>query len=202
MSTHNYMSQRPSLVENDVSFDCQITNFNHVHYYKQSNTCQSNTCQSNSHAKALPQNNHVHIHVHTKIKFIISFPLGTDRHNIVEADGTTENYPKPWEQNTMWNAATLIWKNDATWVTNSPPGAEDLAAAFASSGYYGCYRANVCPNSVETKTSMQQLLNNVSPSFEGAVLKFSSGTYNYFCSRNNNFTNRSQKGVLKVTSAS
>ena len=120
---------------------------------------------------------------------------------MVQADGTTENYPRPWEQTTLWTGASLVWKNDVAWPTLSAPGPEDIAAAFASGGYYGCYRQTVCVNSVETKDSLQQLLNNVSPSFDGAILKFQAGTYNYLCTRNNNFTNRSQKGVLRVTAA-
>ena len=121
---------------------------------------------------------------------------------MVQTDGTTENYPRPWEQTTLWNGVTLVWKNDASWPTTTAPGPEDIAAAFASSGYYGCYRSNVCDASIEEKESLQQLLNNVSPSFEGALLKFKSGTYNYACTRNNNFTNRSQKGVLRVSGSS
>ncbi len=120
---------------------------------------------------------------------------------MVQADGTTENYPKPWEQTDLWNDVTLVWKDDTAWPTTSAPGPEDIAAAFASSGYYGCYRSTVCENSVETKENLQQLLNNVSPSFTGAILRFKAGTYNYLCTRNNNFTNRSQKGVLRVAAA-
>lgn len=126
---------------------------------------------------------------------------GTDRHNMVEIDGTTENYPKPWEQTTMWDV-TLMWKDDSEWPTTGELAPEDIAAAFASGGYYGCYTADKCTSSVETKASLQQLLNNVSPSFSGAVLKFKPGTFNYICSRNNNFTNRSQKGVLRVLATS
>jgi hypothetical protein len=79
----------------------------------------------------------------------------------------------------------------------------DYAVFFASAGYYQCYSDNVCgAESVETKTPMNQLLNNAPASFEGALLRFKRGTYYYICSRNNNFTNRSQKGVIRVTSAS
>ena len=36
------------------------------------------------------------------------------------------------------------------------------------------------------------------PSYPGLLLQFESGDYYYMCSRNNNFTNRSQKGRLSV----
>ena len=55
--------------------------------------------------------------------------------------------------------------------------------------------------SVEAKTPMNQLLDNAPASFEGAVLQLKRGVYYYICSRNNNFTNRSQKGMKTVTSA-
>ena len=64
----------------------------------------------------------------------------------------------------------------------------------------GVSQQQLVAQSVETKTVLQQLLNNASPSFEGATLRFNTpGTYYYICSRNNNFTNRSQKGQLTVS---
>ena len=54
----------------------------------------------------------------------------------------------------------------------------------------------------EAKTNGQKLqnqLDNASPSYGGVLLKFSKkGTYNFMCTRNNNFTNRSQKGAIVV----
>ena len=45
---------------------------------------------------------------------------------------------------------------------------------------------------------MNNQLNNAPASYEGAMMRFTAGTYNYICSRNNNFTNRSQKGKITV----
>ena len=131
------------------------------------------------------------------------FHLGTDRHNVVQIPDPNSNYPLPWEQMTMWNNSELIWKNDATWTNNTILSSVDIAVAFASGGYYGCYESSTCgAMSVETKsTRLNRLLNNVRASFDGAVLKFKSGVYHYICSRNNNFTNRSQKGMLVVRSS-
>ena len=36
------------------------------------------------------------------------------------------------------------------------------------------------------------------PSYPGLLLQFKKGAYYYMCSRNNSFTNRSQKGRLRV----
>ena len=125
---------------------------------------------------------------------------GTDRNNIVEIANPNTNYPVPWENATLFRDAEVLW---ASFATNpSSVSSQDLATAFASSGYYHCVAAETCgAESVESKTTMlQQLLNNASPSFEGAILRFTKrGTYHYICSRNNNFTNRSQKGQLTVS---
>lgn len=123
---------------------------------------------------------------------------GTDRHNIVQIADPNTNYPFPWENATLFRDAEVLWAS----FTNDPASlsSQDLATAFASSGYYSCVAAADCgAESVETKATLQQLLNNASPSFEGAILRFTKeGTYHYICSRNNNFTNRSQKGQLNV----
>ena len=105
----------------------------------------------------------------------------------------------PYERSTMWKDVELIWKH-SDWTNSSALSDEDIAVAFASSGYYGCMRTTTCSTSVEGMNQrLQKLLNNASPSFTGALLKFKRGMYHYICSRNNNFTNRSQKGILTVT---
>ena len=109
----------------------------------------------------------------------------------------TVNYPLPWEHpaNTMFKMASTRWLPDG--VSQSSP--EDLAVYFASSGYYQCVTNARCGGeSVQNKDALNILLNNAPASFEGAVLRFPRGTYHYICSRNNNFTNRSQKGRLIV----
>jgi len=42
----------------------------------------------------------------------------------------------------------------------------------------------------------QAQLNDASPYFDGGLLRFSRGTYFYMSTRNNNFSNRSQKGLI------
>ena len=122
---------------------------------------------------------------------------GTDRHNIVETPHPNSNYPLPWERASMFKDAEVLW---SSFVDN--PSADDLAVAFMSAGYYQCHSG--CDDSIDDKgTRLQQLLNNAPASFEGALLRFSNAenqekTYHYICSRNNNFTNRSQKGRITV----
>ena len=102
----------------------------------------------------------------------------------------------------MFKDAEVVW---SSFPVEDPVNDTNLEVAFASAGYYHCVdsRVNVCTDeSVETKTQLNQLLNNAPASFEGAVLRFRQPkTYYYICSRNNNFTNRSQKGMLTVRAA-
>lgn len=61
--------------------------------------------------------------------------------------------------------------------------------------------AATCNNdSVDGKQQINNLLNNAPASYMGPLMQVSSGTYHYACTRNNNFSNRSQKGTLIVKS--
>jgi len=94
----------------------------------------------------------------------------------------------------MWNGIQVLYK----WFNvGSSSSSEDVAIAFASAGYYHCLTG--CIESVEDKgTQLNNLLNNAPASFRGALVRFQRGVYHYICSRNNNFTNRSQKGTITV----
>ena len=52
--------------------------------------------------------------------------------------------------------------------------------------------------SVENKNQLNNQLDNAPASYEGALLRFAPGEYHYIGSRNNNFSNRSQKGTIKI----
>lgn len=123
---------------------------------------------------------------------------GLDRNNMVQIRDLNDNYPVPFEQSNMWGNAEVKW----IYHGKSSVSAKDLAVSMASSGYYVCTKASSCGGqsgeAADTKTQMDKLLNNAPASYEGAVLKFKPGTYHYMCSRNNNFTNRSQKGTIIV----
>lgn len=95
----------------------------------------------------------------------------------------------PFEKTSMWNAADIKW----TAIGSTTASAKDLAVIMASSGYY------TSANEAKTKAEMNSLLNNAPASFEGVVLKFNKGTYRYMSTRNNNFSNRSQKASLVVS---
>lgn len=123
---------------------------------------------------------------------------GSDRNNIVETGNSLDNYPLPFEMSKMFQGATAVWSS----LELKDPKPEDIAVSLASAGYYTCLRSKMCAaESVETKnTKMDALLNNAPASFGGIMLKFSNkGCFYYMCSRNNNFSNRSQKGVLCIS---
>ena len=98
----------------------------------------------------------------------------------------------------MFKDADVAW---ASFPTETPVNKTNLEVAFASAGYYHCVNADdTCTDeSVENKDQMNRLLNNAPASFEGALLCYTrNGEYHYIGTRNNNFTNRSQKGKLTV----
>ena len=134
---------------------------------------------------------------------------GTDRNNLVQIDNLNKNYPLPYELTTLWNDATLIGvlssnikpTHPNTFFLSSALDAKDLAIYLSSSGYYQCIKSSICGNrSFEAQTLVDANLNAAPASLHGALLKFTktNSRYNYMCSRNNNFSNRSQKGFIFV----
>jgi hypothetical protein len=70
---------------------------------------------------------------------------------------------------------------------------KNIEASLASSGYYSTVEEK------GRKRTLDDELNNASPSFAGILMRLANqGTYYYMCTRNNNFTNRSQKGRLII----
>jgi hypothetical protein len=51
---------------------------------------------------------------------------------------------------------------------------------------------------VQNKNKINNLLNNAPASYGGALVQLAQGEYFYMGSRNNNFSNRSQKGRLMI----
>ncbi|XP_052266870.1 protein DD3-3-like [Dreissena polymorpha] len=126
---------------------------------------------------------------------------GTDRINIAQIGDRNDNLPLTFEKSTMWNNADIVWMHHGK--TDISP--KDLALEMASSGYYRCFKKASCPDAahkdyiVETKTTpLQNQLNNAPASYPGGLLRFKKGTYHYMCTRNNNFSNRSNKGTIIV----
>lgn len=114
---------------------------------------------------------------------------GSDRSNIVQIRDRNDNFPLPYEQTTMWAAADVKW----IFSGSNAISAKDLAVSMSSAGYYKS------ESEAKSKAKINPLLDNAPASYEGAVLKFNRGRYHYMSTRNNNFSNRSQKGTLIVS---
>ena len=99
----------------------------------------------------------------------------------------------------MFKNAKVLWTAYHNAATLQKLKGEDLAVILGSSGYYWCSKAATCGgHSAQSKAQLNDELNNAFASFEGILLEFAKGMYHYICTRNNNFTNRSQKGTLEV----
>jgi len=99
---------------------------------------------------------------------------GTDRSNIVQIKDRAYNFPLHADVANMWTSVTKSIPNRS---------ARQLMTDFATAG-----KGEECDN----------LLNNAPASYNGGLLRFEPGTYHYMCTRNNNFSNRSQKATITV----
>lgn len=115
---------------------------------------------------------------------------GSDRSNIVGLMNRLDNYPlTSTHPANLFNNMKVIWS--AYNPLNAPPTPKDLAIQMASSGYY--------KSAAAVDGSMNKLLDNTSASFRGSIFQMTNrGAFNYTCTRNNNFSNRSQKGTITV----
>jgi len=115
---------------------------------------------------------------------------GTDKQNFVQMLNMDDNYPLPLDKfpNNIW-AKSQCWDFNGNAMTSI-----DCALTMATSGMY-----RTVAQATAATTNFDPLLNTAPPSLVGGiVMKIQSGEYNYMCTRNNNFSNRSQKGVIIV----
>jgi len=136
---------------------------------------------------------------------------GTDRHNVVCLGDRSRNYPVALDQ-TLHNDScfflataagpnaafwgpdqTVTYMNVQTWNSLTP---FDAAIWLASSGFY-----TGKANATASTTQLDVLLDNATPSLAAGVIMKPTATghmFHYMCTRNNNFSNRSQKGSIHV----
>jgi hypothetical protein len=117
---------------------------------------------------------------------------GTDRSNFVWMLNKDDNFPAPLDKFTVEN----IFQNSKCYDHNGNPYAnwQDCSISAATAGYFRTIG--------QATTALDVTLNNAPASFAGGMLMQvnTAGEYNYMCTRNNSFSNRSQKGVLIVGS--
>mmetsp|Transcript_15846 Transcript_15846/g.22299 ORF Transcript_15846/g.22299 Transcript_15846/m.22299 type:complete len:645 (-) Transcript_15846:297-2231(-) len=130
---------------------------------------------------------------------------GTDRHNIVCLRDRADNYPAPFDQDMKSCLFSQFdcWKHQDTapymnqGLDQTKMDWKDCAAYLATGGFYKT-DAEVKANA----KNLNNLLNNVPASLHGGLLlrakPTAAGSYHYMNTRNNNFSNRSQKGTIIV----
>jgi len=116
---------------------------------------------------------------------------GTDRQNLVQMLHMDDNYPIPLDKfpDNLF-ARSRCWNFQGTLMTSI-----ECALTLATSG-----QMRTVAQATAT-TTFDVLLNDAPASLIGGVIMQiqQAGSYNYMCTRNNNFSNRSQKGVFIVS---
>jgi hypothetical protein len=121
------------------------------------------------------------------------FPAGSDRNNLVEIENAGTNLPKRAEKSRMFL---------------TPNGEVDYELIYKMA-FIGQQNTTDKPclsydkrnnaNSDQDPTNCGKLNQINIPYFDGGLVQMrASGTFNFICTRNNNFSNRSQKGRLTV----
>jgi len=122
---------------------------------------------------------------------------GTDRHNFVQIADPSENYPLPLDK--YQTDPNFFWSNfDCFDRNNAAIAWADCAMILATSGTY-----RTLGDATSATTAFNSLLDNAPASLVTGVLLKSKATasgkqFHYACTRNNNFSNRSQKGTILV----
>ena len=103
---------------------------------------------------------------------------------------------------TLEDDDNLAHNVDVIWAAKKKEGVAltsiDVGLQLASAGYYTCLGCGADDDLLKNG-EMDALLNNAPASYEGMVVKFKNPKKHiYGCTRNNNFSNRSQKATITV----
>jgi hypothetical protein len=122
---------------------------------------------------------------------------GSDRSNFIQLADRKQNYAAPYEGHTLFHNATWIWSSHKRGAADNK--SINLSLSHATAGYYQCVVGQNCDgHGVDRKPVVDDELDNANASYQGNVFVPAKGTYYYTGMRNNNFSNRSQKGELHV----
>jgi hypothetical protein len=124
---------------------------------------------------------------------------GSARHNMVLTKNEATNWPLPLDKfsNTLWDKSTC--QRPIGPGTNLQALARnDCAITLATAGFYT--NIALTTGAHTDGTDLNNQLNNAPPSLINGVLITPNevGTFPFICSRDNNFSNRDQKGVIYV----
>ncbi len=127
---------------------------------------------------------------------------GTDRHNFVQMLDLQDNFPMAVDKNQN-NGASLFSHSECFSLAGVPIAPLDCNVLLATAGHFKS-TADAIAN---YDTNAFNPLQNTSPAsfVNGVLLRFKptavGKAYPYMATRNNSFSNRSQKGVIFVTAA-
>jgi len=120
---------------------------------------------------------------------------GTDRSNFVQLRFLNDSFPIPLDK---YVDLSLFGKASFYRLEGTTLGETAAALHLATSGYFSDPLA--VPATTDGTDPLEATLNNASPSLAGGVLfrVTEPGTFNYMSTRNNAFSNRSQKGSIII----
>lgn len=111
---------------------------------------------------------------------------------------TDESYPMV-QAGTLVENAQIVYKMDPASGTTT---AEDLAVTMATACKFKTkaelFNSREVPGENDRNYEKFSLLDYFFPSCSLPLIQLNKGTYFYMCTRNNNFSNRSQKGRITV----
>mmetsp|Transcript_8731 Transcript_8731/g.16986 ORF Transcript_8731/g.16986 Transcript_8731/m.16986 type:complete len:796 (-) Transcript_8731:539-2926(-) len=108
----------------------------------------------------------------------------SDRHNLVQSNNRGMSYPKHHQNIDMW--ATTDEAKKWAWVGQNPANCDPAVNDDDNqNAYKNCGKLNMSP---------QRFPQNPAD----GLVSFKKGTYYYYSTRNNNFSNRSHKAQIKV----
>jgi len=131
---------------------------------------------------------------------------GTDRSNFMQMGWINETFPLALDkESSIFSNIAKFYQLDGSEIVDPI----NAALWLATSGFY-TNRAGVGPTAGATDT-LDTTLDNAPPSLAGGMLmrvnggssysSYGPGVFNYMCTRNNSFSNRTQKGTLIVSAA-
>ncbi|KAG8466765.1 hypothetical protein KFE25_008144 [Diacronema lutheri] len=116
---------------------------------------------------------------------------GTDRHNLVQIADLGSHFPLHVSQTSMFDV------HDETTLDGAPARtAAQLAKEFALVRQTGCASSADAPS--DQAANNCEKLNAAAPTVDLGLLRLKQGTYHFMSTRNNNFSNRGQKGTIHV----
>jgi len=125
---------------------------------------------------------------------------GSDRSNIMEMTALRNSYPMPYDQNEGASFFDVVSCKRP--MEDEVLSAQDVKIVLATAGYF-----NSEEDAEDTNDNVDPLLNNVSGAFKQGLVcctdaNTPAGDYYMVSTRNNNFSNRSQKMKIRVVEPS